>query len=63
MTAKINIELDNQLTEYRILLFQQSVISGLAKTIRILEATKPPEKKENKTVSSVSKGTKDKMLI
>lgn len=57
MTAKINIELDNQLTEYRILLFQQSVISGLAKTIRILEATKPPEKKENKTVSSVSKGT------
>ena len=62
MTAKINIELDNQLTEYSILLFQKSVISGLAKTIRILEATKPP-KKENKTVSSVSKGAKDKMLI
>ena len=33
------------------------VISGLAKTIRILEATTPPKKKENKTVSSVSKGT------
>lgn len=39
------------------------VISGLAKTMRILEATIPPKKKENKTVSSVSKGTQDKMLI
>ena len=36
---------------------EASVISGLAKTIRILEATTPPKKKENKTVSSVSKGT------
>ena len=63
MTAKVNIELHNQYMSYFVISNQQTVISGLAKTIQILEATTPPKRKENKTVPSVSKGAKYKMLI